>query len=144
MAKLPMPAGLLIEAAFANGINGDSFIEILRNRDLQALKYIGKEDASWLYLFQYAEDNWTSIVEAVFEGYTYKFISIRGLFNLIQTKYSLAESDILMSDSKIQFNVNDDQLSFLKSRVPDQWLFQNGDSGYQFEAVLAQTKHTLF
>jgi hypothetical protein len=136
-----MPAGLLLEAAIAGGIKGEQLIEVLRNRDLQALKHIGKEESSWMNLFQYAEDHWESIVEAVLEGYTYKFITIRGLLNLIQTKFSFVDNqDFLMEDTKIKLKLNDEQLRFLQSRIPNQWIFMKNetDQHYNFQAILAQ------
>jgi hypothetical protein len=136
-----MPAGLLLEAANAGGVDGDKLIEVLRNRDLQALKHIDKEETSWMYLFQYAEDHWESMIEAIHEGYTYKFITIRGLLNLIQTKFSFTEhKDFSLDDTSIRLALNDEQLSFLQSRVPEQWIFVKNetDDRFNFRAILAQ------
>ncbi|MDR7072368.1 hypothetical protein [Fictibacillus barbaricus] len=143
MIKLSMPAGLLMEAAIAGGVDGNKLIEVLRNNDLQALKHIDKEETSWMYLFQYAEDHWESMIEAIHEGYTYKFITIRGLLNLIQTKFSLEENqDFSMDEASIQLALNDEQLRFLQSRIPEQWIFikNEADERFNFRAILAQNQ----
>lgn len=140
MAKLSMPAGLLLEAAFAGGICGDQLIEVLKKKDLRALKHIGKKETSWVNLFHYAEENWDSVVEAVQFGYTFKFITIRGLLNLLQTRFGFIEDqDFSAADSYIELNLQNEQLDFLQSRIPKQWQFlKQENKEWNYRAVLSQ------
>lgn len=77
-------------------------------------------------------------------GYTFKFITIRGLLNLIQTKYKLKENeDFLMNESGIDMNLSDEQLDFLRSRIPSQWVFKKQEhTKYGVQAFLKQTIST--
>jgi hypothetical protein len=142
MVKLSMPAGLLFEAAIAGGVDGDHLLDVIRTKNLNALSHIGKEEASWFYFFQYAHENWENIVLAVREGYTFKFITIRGLQTLVQTRFSFKEKEnFTVGESWIELNLNTTQLEFLKSRIPCQWEFiEQENSSYNFRAVLALTQ----
>jgi hypothetical protein len=142
MVKLSMPAGLLLEAAIAGGVDGDHLLDVIRNKNVNALSHIGKEEASWFYFFQYAQENWGYMVIAVREGYTFKFITIRGLQTLVQTRFSFKENkNYTVGETWIELTLNTAQLEFLKSRIPSQWEFiKQENSCYNFRAVLAQTQ----
>lgn len=135
-----MPVGLLIEAAIAGGIAGERLIEVIKRKNLDALRHIGKEESSWAYLFEYAEQNGDTLVSAIQNGYTYKFITIRGLLNLLKTKYSLIENeDFLMNEFSIELNLKDEQLDFLRSRIPNQWDFTRQENDkYNVHAALSR------
>jgi hypothetical protein len=136
-----MPAGLLIEAAIAGGITDDHLVDVIRNKDLDALTHIGKKEESWMNFFEYAQMNWEDVVQAIHDGYTFKFITIRGLLNLIQTKFSFTENvDFIINDSQINLRLTDEQLHFLNSRIPSQWEFIKVEhKSYNYCAILAQT-----
>ncbi|OOE10718.1 hypothetical protein [Fictibacillus arsenicus] len=140
--KLSMPAGLLIEAAIAGGVDGDHLVDVIRQKNISALSHIGKEEASLLNFFHYAEENWEDIVLAIKNGYMFKFITIRGLQNLLQTKFSFKEKEhFKIDDSWLELNLNESQLKFLQSRIPDQWAFvKQENSPFNFRAVLAHTQ----
>jgi hypothetical protein len=142
MVKLSMPAGLLLEAAIAGGIEGDHLLDVIKNKNISALRHIGKEESSWLYFFRYAEENWDDIVLALKDGFTFKFITIRGLQNLLQTKFSLKENDdFQMGETWLELNLCDSQLKILKSYIPNQWAFvRQENSIYNFRAVVANTQ----
>lgn len=139
MVKLPMPAGLLLEAAIAGGVSDQHLLDVLQKKDLQALQHIGKEDSSWAYLFQFSEENWDTITQAVKDGYTFKFITIRGLQNFMQTRFSFMEDkDFRVEDQLIQLHLLDSQIKVLRSRVPVQWKFvEQSDPNWNYRAVLA-------
>ncbi|MFG6495132.1 hypothetical protein P8610_07220 [Fictibacillus sp. UD] len=140
MVKLSMPVGLLIESAIAGEVTGERLIEVIKTKNIEALRHIGKEESSWAYLFEFAEQNWDTIVSAIQNGYTFKFITIRGLLNLIKTKYSLIETeDFLMTEFGIDLNLKDEQLDFLRSRIPNQWNFTKQENDkYNVQAALSQ------
>ncbi|MDM5316279.1 hypothetical protein QUF49_09760 [Fictibacillus sp. b24] len=140
MVKLSMPVGLLMESAIAGGVTGERLIEVIKTKNIEALRHIGKEESSWAYLFEFAEQNWDTVVSAIQNGYTFKFITIRGLLNLIKTKYSLIETeDFLMTDFGIDLNLKDEQLDFLRSRIPNQWNFTKQENDkYNIHAALSQ------
>ncbi|KZE66090.1 hypothetical protein AWM68_06860 [Fictibacillus phosphorivorans] len=140
MVKLSMPIGLLIESAIAGGVTGERLIEVIKTKNIEALRHIGKEESSWAYLFEYAEQNGDTLVSAIQNGYTYKFITIRGLLNLLKTKYSVIEhEDFLMNEFSIELNLKDEQLDFLRSRIPSQWNFTKQEDGkYNVHAALSQ------
>ncbi|WP_137789480.1 hypothetical protein [Bacillus sp. E(2018)] len=144
MVKLSMPIGLLLESAIAGGVSGERLLEVIRTRNYEALRHVGKEESSWTYFFEFAEKNWETVVSAITMGYTFKFITIRGLLNLIQTKYKLEENkDFLMNEYGIDMNLSDEQLDFLRSRIPSQWLFKKQEqTKYGVQALLAQTTST--
>ncbi|MBN3555441.1 hypothetical protein JYA63_14265 [Fictibacillus nanhaiensis] len=144
MVKLSMPVGLLLEAAIAGGVSGDRLLEVIKTKNYEALRHVGKEESSWTYFFEFAEQNWETVVSAITTGYTFKFITIRGLLNLIQTKYKLKENeDFLMNESGIDMNLLDEQLDFLRSRIPSQWVFKKQEqTKYGVQAFLAQTTST--
>ncbi|MGM0803628.1 MAG: hypothetical protein ACQET8_02740 [Bacillota bacterium] len=144
MVKLSMPVGLLLESALAGGVSGDRLLEVIRTRNYEALRHVGKEESSWAYFFDFAEQNWETVVSAIRMGYTFKFITIRGLLNLIQTKYKLIENeDFLMNESGIDMNLSDEQLDFLRSRIPSQWVFKKQEhTKYGVQAFLKQTIST--
>jgi hypothetical protein len=145
MVKLSMPVGLLIEAAIAGGVAGEQLLDVLRTKNMEALRHIEKEEKSWGNLFVFAEENWETIVSAIHDGYTFKFITIRGLVNLLQTTFKLIENkEYKMNESGIDLKLSDDQLDFLRSRIPDQWVFskQNRDN-FNFHAALPQTKQIV-
>ncbi|MQR96303.1 hypothetical protein [Fictibacillus phosphorivorans] len=141
MVKLSMPVGLLLESAIAGGVSGDRLLEVIRTKNFEALRHVGKEESSWTYFFEFAEQNWETVVSAITTGYTYKFITIRGLMNLIQSKYKLKENDdFIMNESGIDMNLSDEQLDFLRSRIPSQWVFKKQEqTKYGVQAFLAQT-----
>lgn len=145
MVKLSMPAGLLLEAAIAGGIDGNHLIDVIRKKNINALSHIGKEEASWLNFFHYAEENWEDIVLAIKNGYMFKFITIRGLQNLLQTKFSFKEDEhFKIGDSWLELNLNESHLKFLQSRIPNQWAFvKQENSPYNFRAVLAHTQKVV-
>lgn len=140
-----MPVALLIEAAIAGGVSGDQFLEVIRTKNMEALRHIGKEEKSWSNFFEYAEENWDSIVSAINSGYTIKFLTIRGLTNLIRTKFSLQENkDFVMGESFIDLKLTQEQLDFLLARIPLQWKFTKQDNNrYNYRAVLSQTKQIV-
>lgn len=142
MVKLSMPAGLLLEAAIAGGIEGNHLLDVIKNKNISALRHIGKEESSWLYFFRYAEENWDDIVLALKDGFTFKFITIRGLQNLLQTKFSLKENDdFQMGETWLELNLCDSQLKILKSYIPNQWAFvRQENSIYNFRAVVGNTQ----
>lgn len=141
MVKLSMPAGLLLEAAIAGGVDGDHLVDVIRQKNISALRHIGKEEASLLNFFQYAEEHWEDIVLAIHNGYMFKFITIRGLQNLLQTRFSFKEEEhFKIGDSWLELGLNESQLEFLQSRIPKQWAFvKQENSPYNFRAVLAHT-----
>ncbi|ANC77069.1 hypothetical protein ABE65_009745 [Fictibacillus phosphorivorans] len=141
MVKLSMPVGLLLESAIAGGVSGERLLEVIRTKNFEALRHVGKEESSWTYFFEFAEQNWETVVSAITTGYTYKFITIRGLMNLIQSKYKLKENDdFIMNESGIDMNLSDEQLDFLRSRIPSQWVFKKQEqTKYGVQAFLAQT-----
>lgn len=145
MVKLSMPVALLIEAAIAGGVSGDQFVEVIRTKNMEALRHIGKEEKSWSNFFEYAEENWDTIVSAINSGYTIKFLTIRGLTNLIRTKFSLQENkDFVMGETFIDLTLTQDQLDFLLARIPLQWKFTKQDNDrYNYRAVLSQTKQIV-
>ncbi|MFE1244282.1 hypothetical protein ACFW35_09145 [Fictibacillus sp. NPDC058756] len=142
MVKLSMPAGLLLEAAIAGGVDGDHLIDVIRNKNISALHHLGKEENSWLNFFRYAEENWEDIVLAVNKGYMFKFITIRGLQNLLQTRFSFKEEEhFKIGDSWLELSLNESQLKFLQCRIPNQWAFvKQENSRYNFRAVVAHTQ----
>ncbi|MED1864530.1 hypothetical protein P4V41_13770 [Fictibacillus nanhaiensis] len=141
MVKLSMPVGLLMESAIAGGVSGERLLEVIETKDYEAVRHVGKEESSWAFFFEFAEQNRETIVSAIRTGYTFKFITIRGLLNLLQTKYKLKENeDFLMNESGIDMNLSDEQLDFLRSRIPSQWLFKKKEhTKYCVQAYLAQT-----
>ncbi|MBY6035841.1 hypothetical protein KUV80_04220 [Fictibacillus nanhaiensis] len=147
MTKLSMPTGLLLEAAISGGVAGDKLVEVLLKKDLESLKHIGKEETSWRNLFQFAENNWESIVDAIQNGYSFKFITVRGLQNLLQTRFAFIENqDFQLNESGINLELKNDQLEFLRSRVPTQWQFikhEHENGKYNYRAVLSQTQHII-
>jgi hypothetical protein len=145
MVKLSMPVALLIEAAIAGGVSGDQLVEVIRTKNMEALRHIGKEEKSWSNLFEYAEQDWDTIVSAINCGYTIKFLTIRGLTNLIRTKFSLKENnDFVMGESFIDLTLTQEQLNFLLARIPLQWKFTKQDNNrYNYRAVLSQTKQIV-
>jgi hypothetical protein len=145
MVKLSMPAGLLLEAAIAGGIDGDHLIDVIRNKNISALSHIGKEEASWLNFFHYADENWEDIVLAVNNGYMFKFITIRGLQNLLHIKFSFKEEEhFKIGDSCLELILNKSQLKFLQSRIPNQWAFvKQENSPCNFRAVLAHAQKVV-
>lgn len=61
--------------------------------------------------------------------------------NLIRTKFSFVENqDFSMDESSVQLTLNENQLRFLQSRVPEQWMFIKNDKHqrFNFRAILAQ------
>lgn len=142
MVKLPMPVGLLIEAAVAGGVDGDLLIDVIRNKNMKALNHIGKEETSWLNFFQYADENWGNVVQAIQTGYSFKFITIRGLLNLIQTRFAFKENeDFILGDSWMALNLTQSQLEFLISRIPNQWEFVKQEKDhYNYLAVLSHSQ----
>lgn len=142
MVKLSMPAGLLLEAAIAGGIDGEHLVDVIRQKNIHALSHIGKEESSWLNFFQYSEEHWEDIVLAIHNGYIFKFITIRGLQNLLQTRFSFKEEEhFKIRDSWLELSLNELQLKFLQSRIPNQWAFVKlENSPYNFRAVLAHTQ----
>ncbi|MBH0156128.1 hypothetical protein IHV10_07105 [Fictibacillus sp. 5RED26] len=144
MVKLSMPVGLLMESALAGGVSGERLLEVIETKDYEALRHVGKEESSWTFFFEFAEQNRETVVSAITSGYTFKFITIRGLLNLLQTKYKLKENeDFLMNESGIDMNLSDEQLDFLRSRIPSQWVFKKQEqSQYCVQSYLAQTIST--
>ncbi|MBD7964065.1 hypothetical protein [Fictibacillus norfolkensis] len=144
MVKLSMPVGLLLESAIAGGVSGERLLEVVKSRNYEALQHVGKEESSWAYFFDFAEQNWEMVVSAITMGYTFKFITIRGLLNLMQTKYKLKENeDFLLSESGMEMNLSDEQLDFLRSRIPSQWAFKKQEhTKYGVQAFLTQTTST--
>ncbi|MCM3719330.1 hypothetical protein [Fictibacillus phosphorivorans] len=141
MVKLSMPAGLMIEAAIAGGVEGDHLIEVIREKKISALSHIGKSEESWQSFFKYAEEHWEDIVLAIKNGFTFKFITIKGLQNLLLTRISFKEENLKIGDSWLELKLNESQLTFLLSRIPHQWLFikqEDSESPYNYRAVLAQ------
>ncbi|GGB54583.1 hypothetical protein [Fictibacillus barbaricus] len=145
MVKLSMPVALLIEAAIAGGVAGNQLVEVIRTKNMEALRHIGKEEKSWSNFFEYAEQNWDTIVSAINSGYTIKFLTIRGLTNLIRTKFSLKENnDFVMGESFIDLTLTQEQLDFLLAKIPLQWKFTKQDNDrYNYRAVLSQTKQNV-
>lgn len=140
-----MPVALLIEAAIAGGVAGNQLVEVIRTKNMEALRHIGKEEKSWSNFFEYAEQNWDTIVSAINSGYTIKFLTIRGLTNLIRTKFSLKENnDFVMGESFIDLTLTQEQLDFLLAKIPLQWKFTKQDNDrYNYRAVLSQTKQNV-
>ncbi|SDM46132.1 hypothetical protein SAMN04488137_0245 [Fictibacillus solisalsi] len=88
--KLPMPAGMRIEQARAAGLEDETLFQALKNKDLSLLNAAGKE-LDWEYLFSYTEQHEEQIKSAIFYGYQFKFLTINGLRNLLETRFALIE-----------------------------------------------------
>ncbi|MBA2939490.1 hypothetical protein HZF08_14335 [Paenibacillus sp. CGMCC 1.16610] len=119
--KLPQPIGVRIEAARAYGISGTELTEILRSGDFNRLKNAVLDDWTWDSLFEYAASRREECEEAILHGYSFTFITIRGLKTYLKYRFGLVEDqDFSSSEYGVeQLRLNQEELVQLRETIPD-------------------------
>ncbi|MFC7370789.1 hypothetical protein ACFQPF_03795 [Fictibacillus iocasae] len=139
--KLPMPAGLILERAAAAGLKGADLADAVRDQNRSAFKEAGISEESIDYILEFGAQNQEVWDSAVYHGYVFKFLSIRGLQNFLIARLGLKEGeDFVFYETFLDsVRIPADSLSSLKETVPGNWMFTViGNRGiYRIEHVTA-------
>jgi len=144
--KLPMPIGLLLERAKGYGFSESRLLAILNQRDHTAFPNEHNEQISWNVLFDYAAEHRFPIARALREGYTFKFITIRGLKRLLAFKFNRHPgTDYVEEEGKITgLTLTRFETDALRSLLSPQWALiiqlgeiKHGQARMKVDIVLA-------
>ncbi|GIO21505.1 hypothetical protein [Oceanobacillus sp. J11TS1] len=100
--KISLMEAYMIETLRANGITDEEIIEKVKEENVSSLKQIhDKFDLEQLITL--AEKDFTAFEQALKDGYTVKFVTVRGLENLLKLKFQKeAGKDYKKTETGIQ------------------------------------------
>jgi hypothetical protein len=124
-AKLPMPAGLILERAAAKGLAGADLADAVRYKNRPAFQDAGISEESIDFIFQFGEENMEACENAILHSYEFKFLSIRGLQNFLIARLGLEEGkDFTFTETHLdRVMIPADKFQGVRETVPGNWVF---------------------
>ncbi|UUZ79024.1 hypothetical protein LJK88_27690 [Paenibacillus sp. P26] len=121
--KLPRPVGIRIEIAKAGGLTDNELISLIQRGDYSALRQAGPDQLSWDILKEYAEENGTALEQAIREGYTFSFLTVRGLIHYLLYRFGLKQQqDFQVTEGALDgVALTGAEVADLRSTVPAFW-----------------------
>ena len=127
--SITLPTAYMIETLRSNGASDN---EILTNIEQKNSSLWEELESSFDYnnlieLYEQDSDAFKSIIH---DGYTIKFVTIRGLQNLLKLKFDkIAERDYQLTDKGInQLKIDNQQLTEIKQILSINWIVTELDS----------------
>ncbi|WP_062105476.1 hypothetical protein [Bacillus niameyensis] len=116
--KITLPAAYMIETLRSKGITNEQLLTQINNRDISPWKNVS-EHFDFNELIKLADQDQNAFKSIVLQGYSIKFVTIRGLQNLLRLKFDIVEDrDYLVTDKGIsELQIENSQLAVLKQML---------------------------
>ncbi|WP_026695031.1 hypothetical protein [Peribacillus kribbensis] len=139
-ARLPLPVGLRLEAILSQGITREELILSLKKNQYNELVFRGGNETDLSYFFHYAESQPEECLSAVRDGYSFKFLTIRGLKNFLILKYGLRNgTDLEFHQTYIdRVRLKKKWLPEISSMITSLWTFTILQEDEEQESVLVR------
>lgn len=129
LVKIPLPVAYMVETLRCNGVTNEDILAQIEKKDVSPWNQI-HDRFDFTKLLQIAEEDMEAFRSLLYDGYTVKFITIRGLQNLLKLRFNLlADEDYELTETGIaNLRIKPDQLAILRQMLsPNCVLHENED-----------------
>lgn len=129
LQKVTLPTAYMLETLRSMGISNEEILEKIKDRDVSSWKELDSH-FDFTQLVELAKDNGSAFESIVKDGYQVKFVTVRGVENLLRLKFGkVVERDFTMTEKGVTgLELSAEQLATFSKLLSSNWHIEEIDN----------------